>query len=74
MALAKKCDRCKKLYMPRTVKTDNGQKFNGIMLIERDDNNVSYGPRGSKDLCPECLNEFVRFMNTRVFVEEETDA
>ena len=63
MALAKKCDRCWKLYLPRTIKADNGQKFNGVMLIERDPDNKSHSNRGYKDFCPDCLDEFLAFMN-----------
>ena len=72
MALAKKCDRCGKLYehYPMVNKTE----WNAIRKIQRnpvgDTVNSAYTP--AIDLCPECMNEFEKFMSVK-FQEDKND-
>lgn len=72
MALAKKCDRCGKLYehYPMCNKTE----CNAIRKIQRnpvgDTVHSAYTP--TIDLCPECMNEFEKFMSVK-FQEDKND-
>ena len=61
MALAKKCDRCCKLYEVEN-RTIRKQRVNGIALIERWLNNSKLDARGYLDLCPQCLESFDRWL------------
>lgn len=70
MALAKKCDRCEALYEPETV-TINGQKVNGILLIDRCLDNRTCEHRGYRDLCPRCLNDLIDFLKKPVQFAKE---
>lgn len=54
MALAKKCDRCGNLYMPKDINI-RGAVVNGLSLINRDEQNCKAVSRKYFDLCPECL-------------------
>lgn len=54
MSLAKRCDRCKKLYEPKDIDI-RGAIVNGLGLISRDAHNTNAFPRRYLDLCPECL-------------------
>lgn len=62
MALAKKCDKCGKLYEHYPI-GDQAGIFNGIKRVRKtDDGRVNVEER-SIDLCPECmdgLNSFLR--------------
>lgn len=64
MALARKCDRCGKLYEIKHVKIDN-QRVNSIVISDRDFTG-SYSNRGIFDLCPECLESFVSWLHMGV--------
>lgn len=61
---AKKCDRCDKLY----EHYDGGKKFkdngraNGLLLIDRDLDNKYWG-RESYDLCPDCMEKLMKFLD-----------
>ena len=72
MATAKKCDRCGKLYehYPMVNKTE----CNAIRKIQRnpvgDTVNSAYTP--AIYLCPECMNEFEKFMSVK-FQEDKND-
>lgn len=57
MALAKKCDRCGKLYEPKNA-TIKKQQVNGLILMNRDATNNSWYNRVLVDLCPMCLGSF----------------
>lgn len=54
MALAKKCDRCGKLYESKDVSV-LGYMINGLVLADRDKRNNGYYDRKYLDLCPACL-------------------
>lgn len=72
MALAKKCDRCGKLYEHYPM--GNKTQWNAIRKIQRntvgDTVNGAYTP--TIDLCPECMNEFEKFMSIK-FQEDKKD-
>ncbi len=61
MSLARKCDRCKKLFEPKLIRnghTNGWYKIhvnmgNGSMIIDELYNS---------DLCPECYEEFRKWM------------
>ena len=54
MSLAKRCDRCEKLYEPKDIDI-RGAIVNGLGLISRDAQNANAITRRYFDLCPECL-------------------
>ena len=54
MSLAKKCDRCGKLYEPKNIKIHK-TNINGLGLINRDIRNDKVITQRLFDLCPECL-------------------
>lgn len=54
MSLAKKCDRCGKLYESKDMDVC-GAIVNGLSLIHRDEQNSRIFGRRYFDLCPECL-------------------
>lgn len=54
MSLAKRCDRCEKLYEPKDIDI-RGAIVNGLGLISRDAQNTNAISRRYFDLCPECL-------------------
>lgn len=61
MALAKKCDRCWKLYEHYPIKRNN-YSYNAIRYCLVDDDGCISNEYTHKDLCPECLNAFIKFM------------
>lgn len=70
MAIARKCDRCGKLYeyYPKGNRVDH----NGVQRIYRH----KYGSLGNEetyDLCPECMTAFDEFMSKGKFVEANKD-
>ena len=54
MGLAKRCDRCEKLYEPKYIDI-RGAIVNGLGLISRDAQNTNAISRRYFDLRPECL-------------------
>ena len=59
MAIARKCDRCGKLY--EYYPKGNKVQHNGVQRIYRHKNgNLDYGE--IFDFCPECMNAFNEFM------------
>jgi len=62
MALAKKCDRCGKLYEHYPI-GDQAGVFNSIKRVRKNDEGHvrSYEER-SIDLCPECMDTLNRFL------------
>lgn len=60
MALAKKCDRCGKLY--EHYPTGNKTEYNAIKRISKSNNGSICSEEHSIDLCPECMSEFDNFM------------
>lgn len=61
MARARKCDRCKALYEPKSIDVLKRSKTNAIMLIDRDLDNKYYS-RDIFDLCPTCLEGFSNWL------------
>ena len=61
MGLAKRCDRCEKLYEPKDVDVC-GAIINGLSLINRDKQNLNTVARRYFDLCPECLLSFANWL------------
>ena len=60
--LSKMCDRCGEHYIPRKLEILR-QKVNGIMIIDRDNNNSCYSCKEVLDLCPKCLESFDQWLN-----------
>lgn len=70
MTGAKSCDRCGQLYLPyehkatekaNTQDLNTVRGFNGIMLVLLDTKGRYYSGR-PKDLCSNCLEKFLEFM------------
>ena len=61
MGLAKKCDRCGIYYEQRNILFKK-QWINGIVLVDRKENNESQFGRVNMDLCLECLNSLVDWL------------
>ena len=61
MGLAKRCDRCEKLYKPKDMDVC-GAIVNGLSLIDRDEQNSRAFSRRYFDLCPECLLSFANWL------------
>ena len=61
MSLAKRCDRCEKLYEPKDMDVC-GAIVNGLSLINRDEQNSRAFSRKYFDLCPECLLSFANWL------------
>lgn len=70
MAMAKKCDRCGKLY--EYYPTGNKLQYNAIRRIHRNavGETITCIKTLTTDLCPECMNEFEKFMTAK-FQEEK---
>ena len=62
MAIAKKCDRCGKLYELYDYR-DSPSKINGIMTLSFDSTDRYY-KHGPYDLCPSCSTELMDWFNT----------
>ena len=69
MALAKKCDRCGKLY----EHYPNGKKlqYNAIRRLCKTDDGGLMGSDNSIDLCPRCMEAFDKFMIGVKFGDEQ---
>ena len=63
MALAKKCDRCGKLYESYNT-TNDSKNINGIMTLNLDDLRKYYSHK-PLDLCPECKDAFEEWMKNK---------
>ena len=74
MGLAKRCDRCEKLYKPKDIDI-RGAIVNGVGLISRDAQNFNAITRRYFDLCPECLLSFANWLkNEPMTLKENKDA
>lgn len=60
MALAKKCDRCGKLYEHYSF--GSKQQYNAIRRLYINENGGITGAGVSIDLCPKCMEAFDMFM------------
>lgn len=70
MALACKCDRCGKLYISYRMPVRK-YKVNGIITIDRSNDNSSYMKQEYIDLCPDCMETFSKWLN--YFKEKKDD-
>lgn len=63
--LARKCDRCGKLYEQYEGKTNYRELSgaNGVKLIDVYMSDNGYDNRKRYDLCPECMAKLVAFLN-----------
>lgn len=61
MALAKKCDRCGKLYENYLIGNIPGN-YNAIRLVRVDVSGVVDIEKKPMDLCQECMSSFDKFM------------
>ena len=61
MGLAKRCDRCEKLYEPKDIDI-RGAIVNGLATISRAAHTINVVPRRYFDLCPECLPSFANWL------------
>lgn len=69
MALAKKCDRCGKLY--EHYPTGSKQQYNAIRRLCKTENGGITSEGLSIDLCPECMKSFDAFMLRGKFGDEQ---
>ena len=60
MALAKKCDRCGKLY--EHYFNSKKSQYNAIKRLCKSEKGNIMDEEKSIDLCPECMSEFNKFM------------
>ena len=60
MSCARKCDRCGKLYN-EYKRPENDGKCNAIMITNLDEDR-KYWKQPLLDLCPECMDEFEKWM------------
>ena len=68
MALAKKCDRCWKLY--EHYPNDKNSLCNAIKRVRKAENGALTFEERSIDLCPECMKAFDMFMINGKFGNE----
>lgn len=71
MALAKKCDRCGKLYECWPIGNVPGV-YNAITLL-RKANDGTFLTQGNKsiDFCPECMKAFDKFMSIEKVLDDK---
>lgn len=69
MGIAKHCDRCSKLYMPYRMLVRKC-KVNGIITVNRSDDNSSHMNQEYIDLCPDCMETFSKW---RDYFKEKKD-
>ena len=71
MAMAKKCDRCGKLY--EHYPKGNKSQSNAIRRIQRDDfgGTMNAYNEWMMDLCQECMSEFDEFMTKGKYSDEK---
>lgn len=63
MALAKKCDRCGKLYEHYEKDKEGNACYNALSPICFDKTKDHYVRCNSKDLCPECRDSFEEWLH-----------
>lgn len=67
--LAKKCDRCGKLY--EHYGNNNKREYNAVKPIYRGWTGNEYAINNPIDLCPECMGNFKDFMKAKIEGNEE---
>lgn len=70
MALAKKCDRCGKLY--EHYPSGNKIEYNSVRRVCRFQNGEINCQNTVLDLCPECISEFDKWMIGGKFDDQQT--
>ena len=60
MALARKCDRCGKLY--EHYPKGNKIEYNSVRRVCRNDQGCIISETAVLDMCPECMDKFAKFM------------
>lgn len=60
MAQAKRCNRCNTLYLPYRKKI-SGTLYNGVALIDMSDDGCTLKRGPGQDLCPACMESYVRW-------------
>ena len=68
MAIARKCDRCGKLY--EYYPKGNKIQSNGVQRIYREKSGC-FRYTTAYDFCPECMDAFDKFMINGKFMEEK---
>lgn len=63
--LAKKCDRCGKLY-EHYDDIDGYGKCNAVKLVYLRANGMVHSGTDAMDLCPECMEDFKNFMKAKI--------
>ena len=63
--LAKKCDRCGKLY-EHYGDIDGYGKCNAVKLVYLQANAIEQSCTDAMDLCPECMEEFKNFIKIKL--------
>ena len=73
MAMAKKCDRCGKLY--EHYPTGNKLQYNAIRRFQRNavGETITCVKTLVTDLCPECMDEFEKFMTAKLREEKNAE-
>lgn len=72
MAIARKCDRCGRLYECYTD-SENGANAIGIYCITEHGSITTVSQESRKDLCPRCMKEFNDFMKMKNLVAENEE-
>ena len=67
---AKKCDRCEKFYEPYKPKVDT-YKSNILIFAEDAGPAIGYYENRQFELCPECMQEAVKFMQAKLLPVKE---
>lgn len=62
MAIAKKCDRCKKLYEPYNMEK-RSEGGNGLIIMNRSITGGTYIEIDTADLCPDCYEGFNKWLS-----------
>ena len=73
MAMAKKCDRCGKLY--EHYPTGNNLQYNAIRRFQRNavGETITCVKTITTDLCPECMDEFEKFITAKLREEKNAE-
>ena len=73
MALARKCDRCGRLYEYYPVGNQNGV-WNSVQLIRKSITDIRIANKDTMDLCCYCMNDLQKFLrNSNMTVVEENN-
>ena len=70
MALARKCDRCGKLYEQYPSNNENNV-WNGVALVRRTMNNGFCDSDRPMDLCPVCMITLEKYLNNEALDQKE---